>query len=580
MPRAICCCRRRRRSLSDHSYQVIEISRSPAPASESESSKSTFDSEGESGDESEDERGSTNSNARIRVKHRSGGAPKETNRNAVTSQHRGPAKILKMAEMKNTVDQLRKTFAAGKTKSLEFRQAQLKQLAAMLEDNRQSWKDALRKDMGRCDFEAELCELVPVVAEATSTHNELRDWAKPEKAKTGTLNAMDTAVIQREPLGLCLIISSWNYPLQYTLTPLIGAIAAGNVVIVKASSKCPSTTDLMTHLFPKYLDPSAFVVIGGGVDVGAQLLADFDLDFVLFTGKTSTGKAVMKAAAEKLTPVSLHLGGKNPVYVDNHCDFDKVARCVIWGKMMNAGQNCAAPDYVLCHDQVLSKFVEAAKKATRNFYGEDPKKSACFGRIVDAEEWKRVADLIQREKVVVGGETDEGSLYIAPTIMTNVVPTDACMKSEIFGPVLPILSVGSIEAAIEFIAARPKPLAVYAFSSKNAVVSQFQESTSSGGFCGNDVLSHLSLASLPASGVGASGLGAPIHGFYSFDAFSHRKSVLIKKMALEGTLSPRYPPFTEGHLNMAKNALKKKFKGGGGGSSGKKKAAEGGDDSD
>jgi len=478
-----------------------------------------------------------------------------------------------MEDMKDVINKLRRTFENGKTKNVDFRLAQLRKLAEMLEENRQSWKDALKADMGRCDFEGELCEIVPVVAEATTTHNELRDWVKPEKAKTGTLNAMDQAVIQRDPLGLCLIISSWNYPLQYTLSPLIGAIAAGNVVVIKASSKCPRTTDLMTRLFPKYLDSSAYVVIGGDADVGAQLLKDFSFDFVFFTGKTSTGKEVMKAAAEKLTPVSLHLGGKNPVYVDDHCDVDKVARCVLWGKMMNAGQNCAAPDYVLCRTEVLTKLVEAMKKAVKTFYGEDPKKSPHFGRLVDKEEWKRVSDMIVGDKVVIGGTKDEESLYIAPTVMTNVSSSDAVMASEIFGPVLPILGVASIEEALNFIGARPKPLAVYAFSSKNDVISQFQESTTSGGFCGNDVLTHLSLSTLPASGVGASGLGPPYHGFFSFDAFSHRKSVLIKKMALEGTLAPRYPPYTEGHLNMAKNALKKKFKG----SSISKKKGEGGD---
>jgi len=488
-----------------------------------------------------------------------------TNFQQLRSKSKTPVTILTMADMEGVITKLKKTFDSGKTKPVEFRMAQLKQLAAMLEENRQSWKEALALDMGRCDFEAELCELVPIVGEATSSHNDLRDWVKPEKAKTGTINAMDTAVIQRDPLGLCLIISSWNYPLQYTLTPLIGAISAGNVAVVKASPKCPSTTDLMTRLFPKYLDASAFAVVNGDADFGAKLLVDFAFDFVFFTGKTETGKAVMKAAAEKLTPVSLQLGGKNPVYIDSSCDVDKVARCVIWGKMMNAGQNCAAPDYVLCRKDIHDKFVEAAKKATRNFYGEDPKKSPHFGRIIDKEEWTRISQLIAKEKVVAGGVVDEETMYIAPTIMTNVLPSDACMSSEIFGPLLPILTVSSEEEALAFIAARPKPLAVYAFSTKNAVVQHFQDFTSSGGFCGNDVLSQLSLSTLPASGVGSSGLGPGFHGFFSFEAFSHRKSVLIKKLALEGTLSPRYPPYTEGHLNMAKNALKKKFKGSGGG---------------
>lgn len=472
-----------------------------------------------------------------------------------------PTKVLTMSDMDGVVNRLRKSFTGGKTLTTEFRQNQLRQLASMLEDHRQSWKDALNRDMGRCDFEAELCELVPIVAEAMTTHNELRDWMKPEKAKTGTINAMDTAQIQREPLGLCLIISSWNYPLQYMLTPLIGAIAAGNVAVIKASPKCPSTTDLMTRLFPKYLDSSCYAVVAGDADAGAKMIVDFAFDFIFFTGKTETGKAVMKAAAEHLTPVSLHLGGKNPVYVDSSCDVDKVARCIVWGKMMNAGQNCAAPDYVLCHSDVHDKFIEATKKVTRTFYGDDPKKSPHFGRIVDAEEWKRISQLIVKEKCVVGGLVDEETRYIAPTIMTNVTPSNACMASEIFGPVLPVLAVNSVEDALTFISTRPKPLAVYAFSTKNAVVTRFQESTTSGGFCGNDVLSHLSLATLPSSGVGASGLGPGYHGYFSFEAFSHRKSVLIKKLALEGTLSPRYPPFTEGHLNLARNALKKKFKG-------------------
>lgn len=454
---------------------------------------------------------------------------------------------------------LRNGFIQGKSRPIEYRQQQLRQLAQMLEDNRQSWKEALRLDMGRCDFEAELCELVPVVAEAMGTHNELKEWTKPEKAKTGTINAMDGAYVQREPLGLCLIVSSWNYPLQYTLTPLIGAIAAGNVVVIKASDKCPATTNLLRKLFPKYMDCHSYVVIAGGEEESSSLL-EHKFDFVFFTGKRETGKKILKAVADHLTPVSLHLGGKNPVYVDASVDCDKVARCLIWGKMMNAGQNCAAPDYVLCRKEVLAKLVEAIKKTVAHFYGNDPKQSQHFGRIVNKEEFQRVAALIEASKVVVGGDVDEEQLYIAPTVMTNVSAADAIMQEEVFGPVLPIMTVSTMDEAVLFINAREKPLAVYCFSKENSLQSKFSDLTSSGGYCGNDVLSQLSLSTLPNGGVGASGFGT-YHGFFTFDAFSHRKAVLMKKLALEGTLKPRYPPYTEGHLNLAKNALKKKFKG-------------------
>merc|ERR1711942_573850 len=321
-----------------------------------------------------------------------------------------------MAAYVETVNALRASYLGGKLRTLEARRTQLMQFVDMLQDNRELWLDALKKDLHKPAFETDLTELMFTLNEAKHAYNELDSWMKPEKVKRGLLFAMDDAYIRREPFGVSLIMGAWNYPLQLILGPLVGAIAAGNCAVLKPSELSPATAELVKALVPSYLDPQCFAVICGGIPETTDLLK-IRFDHIFYTGSPMVGKIVMAAASKYLTPVTLELGGKSPVFVDSDVDLYRAARSICWGKYMNCGQTCISPDYVMCTPETRDKLVEQVKKVVGEFYEDDAKKHPDYCRIVNQRHFDRVSKLINEKKVVMGGVTDREELFIAPTMM-------------------------------------------------------------------------------------------------------------------------------------------------------------------
>ncbi len=347
------------------------------------------------------------------------------------------------------------------------------------------------------------------------------------------------------------MIGPWNYPIQLLLSPLVGAIAAGNAAVLKPSELAPASAAALAELVPRYLDTACIRVIEGGVPETEELLAE-RFDYIFFTGSTRVGRIVMEAAAKHLTPVTLELGGKSPCIVARDADMDVAARRIAWGKLVNAGQTCVAPDYVLVDAAAADSLVHRLEAAIRDFYGDDPRQSPDFARIVSPAHHARLCSFFEDGDVVVGGAADPDDRYVAPTILRNVRPDAKVMQEEIFGPILPVLTVESVDEAIEFVNAREKPLALYVFTRDKATSRRVVERTSSGGACINDVVAHLGVPDLPFGGVGESGMGA-YHGRHGFETFSHRKAVLDKSTLVDPAL--RYPPYVENKTKWAKRLV-------------------------
>jgi aldehyde dehydrogenase (NAD+) len=434
---------------------------------------------------------------------------------------------------------LQAAFDTGRTRPLSWRRAQLKRLLGMLTEREDDLLAALKQDLGKSAAEGYGGEVGFLITEIKHTLKHLAKWARPEKVSTPIVNQPGKSYIIREPLGLVLVIAPWNYPLQLLVSPLHGAIAAGNCAVLKPSELAPATSRLCAELLPRYLDPDCFAVVEGAVPETTALL-DQPWDHVFFTGSTRVGKVVMAAAARHLTPVTLELGGKSPCIVDRDVDIGVAARRIAWGKWFNAGQTCVAPDYVLVHEERETELLTGLQGALREFYGEDPKASPDFGRIVSEAHHQRLTGFLTDGELVAGGQADAAQRYLAPTILRQVDPEAAVMQDEIFGPILPILTVKSVDEAIGFVRRRPKPLALYVYSSNRANTDRVLEQTSSGGACVNDCVAHLATPDLPFGGVGPSGMGA-YHGKFSFETFSHRKSVLDKSTWIDVKL--RYPPY-------------------------------------
>ncbi|XP_062053706.1 aldehyde dehydrogenase family 3 member B2 isoform X1 [Lepus europaeus] len=366
---------------------------------------------------------------------------------------------------------------------------------------------------------------------------------KDEPVATNLLTKLGSAFIRKEPYGLVLIIAPWNYPVNLTLIPLVGAIAAGNCVVLKPSEVSSSTEKVLAEVLPRYLDQSCFAVVLGGPEETGQLL-EHRFDYILFTGSPHVGKIVMAAAAKHLTPVTLELGGKNPCYVDDNCDPQTVANRVAWFRYFNAGQTCMAPDYVLCSPETRERLLPALQSTITRFYGDDPQSSPNLGRIINQKHFRRLQALLGCGRVAIGGQSDESQRYIAPTVLVDVQEAEPVMQEEIFGPILPIVTVSGLDEAIAFINRREKPLALYAFSNNRQVVSQVLDRTSSGSFGGNEGFIYLTLPALPLGGVGHSGMGS-YHGKFSFDTFSHHRACLLSPSGMEKLNEIRYPPYSD-----------------------------------
>lgn len=429
----------------------------------------------------------------------------------------------------DVVARLRAAFRTGRTRPLDWRTAQLKRLRALLTECGDELADAVRADLGKSRKEAYRTEIDFTVREIDHTLERLADWLRPEPAPVPAVLAGATAHTVQDPLGVVLVIAPWNYPVQLLLAPLVGALAAGNAVLAKPSELAPATSAAVARLLPRYLDTEAVAVVEGAVPETTALLAE-RFDHIFYTGNGTVGRIVMAAAARHLTPVTLELGGKSPAFVDRDTDLKTVAARLASGKFLNAGQTCVAPDYVLTDPETAPALADALAAAVEERFGPDAAAHPEYGRIVNERHFDRLVGLLDSGRTVTGGAHDRSERYIAPTVLSDVAPNSPVMREEIFGPVLPIVTVDGLDEAIGFINDREKPLALYAFTESPGVRDRLLVETSSGGVGFGLPLAHLTVSDLPFGGVGESGMGN-YHGRYSLETFSHRKAVLDTPLA-------------------------------------------------
>ena len=457
-------------------------------------------------------------------------------------------------DVATVVARLRSAHGTGITRPLSWRLAQLEAMGRLLDENGPELEEALRADMGRPGIESFIAEISFVRAELAHTRRHLARWLRPQRVPVPAVAMPATARTVLEPLGVVLVMAPWNYPLLLCLSPMLGALAAGNCVVLKPSELAPATSAALARLIPRYLDERAVAVVEGDSSVAAELLEQ-RFDSIFFTGNGRVGRIVLEAAARHLTPVTLELGGKSPAYVDDTVDLRAVARRLAWSKYINAGQTCVAPDYVLATPAVADLLVERLAEAVRDLYGPDPATSADYGRIVNDQHFDRLVGMLAEETPAVGGGSDRASRYIAPTVLADAARDSAVMREEIFGPILPVVRVAGLEDAIEFVAARDKPLALYVYTEDRAARRQWLRRTSSGGIVFDASIVHLAVPGLPFGGVGASGTGS-YHGERSVTVFSHQKAVLVKPLRPE-TLAPLMPPFTPRRTALIRRLLRR-----------------------
>jgi len=446
-----------------------------------------------------------------------------------------------------TVAGLRASFHAGKSKSYEFRIFQLRALRRMLKENEEVFVAALNKDLGRGEFESVVLDMLPLFGELDVIEANLWKWMQPQATPVPSVMLPAASEIISEPYGVCLIISPYNYPLQLAVSSLAGAICAGNCALLKPSEVSAATEKALEELIPKYLDTSCFAVVCGGVETTTTLLNDVTWDKIFFTGSVRVGKIVAHAAAEKLTPVTLELGGKSPAICDESVEnLPLVVKRLLWGKLANAGQTCIAPDFALVHAKHYDAFLKLAVETIKQFYGPDPKKSPDFARIVSKAAAARLAKILAEKpgRVVIGGRVDVEDRYVEPTVIADLSLSSSSllMAEEIFGPILPVIKYTSIDDAIASLQKLDKPLALYVFGKSRANIDRWTGGVTSGGVTVNDVVIHVASPFLPFGGVGTSGLGS-YHGVYSFKSFSHARSVLRRHDASWSDVWARYPPF-------------------------------------
>ncbi|CAF0739540.1 unnamed protein product [Didymodactylos carnosus] len=438
---------------------------------------------------------------------------------------------------------LRTTFNSGKTKSLKWRKQQLERLLKLFDEQKHLFADAAKEDFHRPEQETLLYDCGLIRAECVYALNNIDDWVKDEKKSDSLVYAIMEKYVHSEPYGVSLIIGPWNYPFLLLFAPLVGSIAAGNCSVLKPSELAPKCAQLVFDVVPRYLDNDCIKTVLGGVDQ-TQALLKGDIDYIFYTGATTTGKIIMHAAAEKMIPVTLECGGKSPVYIADDANIEVTGKRIAWGKCINSGQTCVAPDYLLCSKATEQRLIPEIIKAWKEFYTENPLQSESYAHIVNDRHFKRVENLIDKSKVVYGGNSEEKHNYISPTIMTNVTADDKVMQEEIFGPLLPIINVRDENEAIRFINERSKPLALYVFTGNKKLAKKIIDETSSGSVCVNDVVLQIGPSALPFGGVGPSGLGS-YHGKYSFDTFSHKRSVAFSPTFADGLVSMRNPPYTK-----------------------------------
>jgi acyl-CoA reductase-like NAD-dependent aldehyde dehydrogenase len=443
-----------------------------------------------------------------------------------------------MSETPNAlVSRLRKTFLSGKTLPYTFRLHQLQQLRKLVTENTEEIISCLKKDLrsqkNHYSFEVDLTRIDYAI-------EHLKELMEPEPRYIEPLETLTTGWLVKQPYGVTLIMTCWNYPFFLFLGPAVGAIAAGNCMIVKPSELSEHCSKLITRLLPKYLDKDCYVSFEGRRDAVTKLLEE-KLDYILFTGNPAIGKVVMAAASKHLTPVTLELGGKSPVIVDQSADLEVSAKRIAFAKINNTGQVCIAPDYLFIHKDVEEKFLELFKKYIKEFFGPDPQKSEHFSRIISKKHMERIKDLMEGQKFYFGGKIDMEDKYVEPSIIRNVDPESKIMKEEIFAPILPTMTYTNLDEVVKFINAREKPLGLYLFSKREENIKKIMNHTYAGAFVLNDCSSQLGYENLPFGGVGHSGIGA-YGGKNSFYTFTHCKPVMLKTFSEYGTES-KYPPY-------------------------------------
>jgi len=454
--------------------------------------------------------------------------------------------------MKEIIKRQRQFFASGETTSWEFRTRMLKTLRQAIKVHEADIFTSLDRDLKKSQVDAYASEIGSCLAEISYTLKHLRQWMKPQRVRSSLLFPLSKARILSEPLGLSLILSPWNYPFRLAIAPLIASMAAGNCAILKPSELSSHTEAVLAQMIERHFPEHYVSVQCGGPDC-AQALLQHRFDHILYTGGETIGRLVMKAAAAHTTPVTLELGGKSPCIVDENCDLSRTAKRIAWGKFLNAGQTCVAPDFVLVHKNVKEKLIEEIYRWIIKFYGERPQDSPDYARIINERHFDRLAELLSQGKVIYGGKPDREALYISPTLMQDVPKESHLMEEEIFGPILPILEFTDMAQAIDLINQRPKPLALYIFSRDRRCQQRIISQTSSGGVCVNDTIVHLSVSGLPFGGVGSSGFGR-YHGKAGFDTFSNPKSVLYQTTRFD--IPQRFPPARASDLKMLRRLLK------------------------
>ena len=455
-------------------------------------------------------------------------------------------------EINSLVNRQRKYFQTGATLPVSTRVSALRRLYDAISKHEKEINEALRKDLGKSGFESYMCETGMVLEELSYMLKHTPRFAREKRVRTPLAQFHSRSCQKPSPYGVTLIMSPWNYPFMLTLSPLADALAAGNTAVVKPSAYSPHTSDVILRILSQCFEPKYVAVVTGGRAENTCLLREH-FDYIFFTGSQTVGKEVMRNAAEHLTPVTLELGGKSPCIVDQTANIKLAARRIVFGKYLNCGQTCVAPDYIYCHRSVKDKLVSEVKKQIQKQYGKQPLSNPDYGKIINEKHFDRILGLIDKKKVVHGGSSDRKALRIEPTVLDNVTFSNAVMQEEIFGPVMPILVFDSLDEVIRNVNAMPHPLALYLFTSDNAAAKKVTSRCGFGGGCINDTIIHLATTEMGFGGFGESGMGA-YHGKIGFDTFSHYKSIVDKKTWID--LPMRYQPYRKMHEKMVRFFLK------------------------
>ena len=451
-------------------------------------------------------------------------------------------------DIKKLIAKQRTYFSSHQTFDVSYRIKMLKKLYVAIKHHEQDIYHALKTDLGKSETESYMCEIGMTLSELSYQIKHIKKWSKRKAVPTGLANFHAKSFTIPEPYGCVLVMAPWNYPFMLSMEPMIGAVAAGNCCVVKPSAYSPATSSILKLIVEEVFPPEYVAVVEGGRAENTKLL-DTPFDYIFFTGGVSVGKLVMEKAAANLTPVTLELGGKSPCIIDDSCNLKLAAARLVFGKYLNCGQTCVAPDYVLVDEKIKDSLIEQIKLQIQKMYGNNPLTNPSYGKIINKKHFDRILKLINQNKVVYGGKSNRDTLQIEPTVLDCVTPTDAIMQEEIFGPLMPILTYKTIDEAERFVTEREKPLAFYLFTQKKEVEQRFLNYVSFGGGCVNDTIVHLATSEMGFGGVGNSGMGS-YHGKKSFDTFSHEKSILKKYCWLDMPI--RYQPYQTLYLKLIK----------------------------